>query len=218
MLRRLLLFFGFAFAGLSSAVADASVPFAIWRLDGLERIGGHEVTVLGHPQLAPDDGIVFGGKADGILLETNPLAGAAAFTIEICFRPDPDGPPEQRFFHAEDTGGSRVLLETRVLPDGRWALDTFLRTPTARLPLLDRDKTHPAGRWTWVALTYADGKMRHYINAAPELEGDVTFAPMAIGRTSLGVRQNRVSWFKGSIREVRIHHAALAAPDLQRVE
>lgn len=218
MSHRLSLVFGLAFVGLTHAGADASTPFALWRLDGLEKIGGHAVTVIGHPQRGTDGGIVFGGKADGILHETNPLAGAAAFTIEICFRPDPDGPPEQRFFHAEDTSGSRVLLETRMLPDGRWALDTFLRAPTARLPLFDREKTHPAGHWTWVALTYADGVMRHYINGVPELEGRVAFGPMTTGRLSLGVRQNLVSWFKGSIREIRIHHAALAASALQRAD
>jgi hypothetical protein len=218
MFHRLLLFFGLAFASLPHAMADASAPFALWRLDGLEKIGGHAVTVLGHPQPVKDGGLVFGGKADGIILETNPLAGAAAFTIEIRFRSDPDGPVEQRFFHAEDSGGSRVLLETRVRPDGSWALDSFLRTPTTRLPLFDPSKTHPAGRWTWVALTYADGVMRHYINGVLELEGNVVFGPMTTGRTSLGVRQNLVSWFKGSIREVRIHHVALAASALQRID
>jgi hypothetical protein len=218
MPHRLLLFFGLALAGLTRAGADTSAPFALWRLDGLEKIGGHAATVLGHPQPVKDGGIVFDGKGDGIVLDTNPLAGAAAFTIEICFRPDPAGPTEQRFFHAEDTKESRVLMETRMLPDGSWALDSFLRTPTTRLPLFDQSKTHPAGRWTWVALTYTDGVMRHYINGMPELEGSVIFGPMATGRTSLGVRQNLVSWFKGSIREVRIHHTALAAPALQRTD
>jgi len=182
----------------------------------VEKIGGHAVTVIGHPQPRPDGGIGFDGKADGLVLETNPLAGAAAFTIEICFRPDPDGPPEQRFFHVEDANGSRALLETRMLPGGRWALDSFLRTPTSRLTLLDRDKNHAAGPWTWVALTYGEGVMRHFINGVPELEGRVSFGPMTTGRLSLGVRQNRVSWFKGSIREVRIHHVALPASHLQR--
>jgi hypothetical protein len=60
--------------------------------------------------------------------------------------------------------------------------------------------------------------MRHFIDGTPELEGRVTFGPMAPGRTSLGVRQNLVYWFKGSIREVRFHHTALAASDLQRID
>jgi hypothetical protein len=215
---RVALLFSLIIAGVGRAAADAPVPFAHWPLDNLENIGGHAVTVLGQPQPSANDGITFDGQDDGILLETNPLVGARAFTIEVCFRPDPDGPAEQRFFHVEDANRARVLLETRILPDGRWALDTFLRTPTARLPLLDPSKAHPAGRWTWVALTYAGGKMRHYVNGVLELEGDVSFDPMVPGRTSLGVRQNLVSWFKGSIREVRLHHTALAAPDLQRFD
>ena len=40
---------------------------------------------------------------------------------------------------------------------------------------------------------------------------------MKPGRTSLGVRLNQVFWFKGAIREVRIHPAALDAAALQRV-
>lgn len=218
MSHRLLLFCGLACIGLARAGADNPVPFAVWRLDGVEQIGGHAVKMLGQPRPVTDGGVQFDGKADGIFLETNPLADAVAFTIEVCFRPEAGGPPEQRFLHIEDGNGSRVLFETRALPGDRWALDTFLRTATSRLPLLDRDKTHPAGRWTWVALTYANGKMRHYINGALELEGDVAFSPMTTGRTSLGVRQNLVSWFKGSIREVRIHRTALAAGDLQRAD
>ncbi|HEX2861925.1 MAG TPA: LamG-like jellyroll fold domain-containing protein [Lacunisphaera sp.] len=214
---RLLVLLALPFPGLAHA-AEAPAPFAVWRLDNLETIAGHAVTVIGTPLPTEGHGTTFNGTTDGMVLETNPLAGTAAFTIEICFRPAASGREEQRFFHVEDVGRSRALLETRLLPDGRWTLDTFLRTPTAHLTLLDRSKAHPSERWTWVALTYADGKMRHFVNGVPELEGDVIFAPMTRGRTSLGVRQNLVSWFKGGIREVRFHHTALAATDLQRVE
>ena len=39
---------------------------------------------------------------------------------------------------------------------------------------------------------------------------------MAAGQVSLGVRQNKVYWFKGGIREVRWHATALKAEQLQR--
>jgi hypothetical protein len=51
-----------------------------------------------------------------------------------------------------------------------------------------------------------------------ELEGNVTIPPMDAGRISLGVRQNKVYWFKGGIREVRFSPAALAPAELQRTE
>ena len=40
---------------------------------------------------------------------------------------------------------------------------------------------------------------------------------MLAGKTSLGVRQNLVYWFKGSLREVRFHPVALASAALQSV-
>jgi len=39
---------------------------------------------------------------------------------------------------------------------------------------------------------------------------------MSAGQISLGVRQNKVYWFKGGIREVRFHSAALTPENLQR--
>jgi hypothetical protein len=61
------------------------------------------------------------------------------------------------------------------------------------------------------------GKHRtHFINGEKELEADGEFGPMAAGQISLGVRQNKVCWFKGSIREVRFHPAALAEEILQQ--
>ena len=108
-------------------------------------------------------------------------------------------------------------MEIRLAKNG-WSLDTFLYAlnPESRCTLLDRTKLHPADRWTWVALVYANGHMTHYIDGVKELEGDVVFPPMQAGQISLGVRQNKVYWFKGSMREVRFHPSALAAEKLQR--
>jgi hypothetical protein len=54
------------------------------------------------------------------------------------------------------------------------------------------------------------------VDGLQELEGAIEFAPMKSGQTSLGVRLNRASWFKGAIREVRFHPAALAGDALQK--
>jgi hypothetical protein len=63
-----------------------------------------------------------------------------------------------------------------------------------------------------------DGRhLRHYVDGVEELSAsDVVFTPLASGQTSFGARQNKVSWYKDLIREMRVHPAALAAKDLQR--
>jgi hypothetical protein len=143
-----------------------------------------------------------------------PITGWPAFTIQLRFKPDGSGSEEQRFLHLEDETKQRVLMETRVR-DQQWSLDTFLFQDAAhKLTLLDRAKLHPTDRWYWVALVYDGSKMSHYVNGQLELTGDVEFPPMATGRTSIGVRQNRVSWFKGAIAEARFTPAALPADRL----
>jgi len=195
--------------------AGAGEP-TVWRLDQTAQIGGHVTEVLGAPRVT-DGATFFNGASDGLLVPANPLAGCAHFTVEVLFRPASDGPAEQRFLHVQDGPGTRALMETRV-SGGTWALDTFLSHPATgtRLALLDQTKRHPADRWTWVALVYDGRRMTHYIDGVKELEGEIAFPAMAAGRVSLGVRQNKVYWFKGGIREVRWHSTALNAEQLQR--
>lgn len=69
-----------------------------------------------------------------------------------------------------------------------------------------------------MALVYDGKTMASYINGVKELEGEVTFEPMTNGRTALGVRLNRVFWFRGSIKEVRFHPAAIEPSKLQHIE
>lgn len=225
-LRRPGFFAVFAFLTALRLVAAEPTP-AIWRLDSTVRIGGHASEVIGAPRVVAGPAgaaVEFNGTSDGLLLPVNPLHGLEAFTIELCLKPATEGPEEQRFLHVqEDTAkpndpASRALLELR-LANGTWALDAFLLAGVtkARLVLLDPAKRHPAGRWTWVAMVYAHGRLTSYVDGVRELEGDIAFPPMGAGRVSLGVRQNKVSWFKGGIREVRWHRVALAPAELQRV-
>ena len=70
-----------------------------WKVDNVDKIGGQEVTVSGHPQIIEAPGgkaIAFDGVGDSLLLNANPLAGAEAFTLEAVFRPDAGGAKEQR--------------------------------------------------------------------------------------------------------------------------
>ena len=58
-------------------------------------------------------------------------------------------------------------------------------------------------------VTFDGQTMKHYVDGVLEQSGDVAFKPLAAGRTSVGVRQNRVFWFKGRIRQIRIIPQAL---------
>jgi hypothetical protein len=202
---------------------DSAAPSpTIWRMEDPATIGGHTATVLGAPKAIDEGGnkaMYFNGVGDGLLLPVNPLEGLASFSIEVLFRPERDGEEAQRFLHVQDGEDNRALIEIR-LKDGQWALDTFLRSnkTSERSVLFDPKKLHPAGAWTWVALVYGKGHMAHFINGVKELEGQIDLPPMGPGQISLGVRLNKVFWFKGCIREVRIHPVALAPEALQRMD
>lgn len=192
---------------------------ATWTLPEFLRSPTPGATVLGSPQAvdrAAGGGLRFNGTSDGLIVPVNVLEGLDRFTIELLLRPDADGPAEQRFFHAQDAEGHRALLELRLDPDGRWSLDTFLYSVKQRLALLDRTQTHPADRWSWVALVYDGATMSGYVDGVLQGSGGIVFPPMRAGQTSLGVRLNRVAWFKGAIREVRVHPRALKSNELSR--
>ena len=205
---------------LLAACRHGSVPEAlVWKLERADEIGGVRTEVGGAPKLLAaaegGPGLWFDGAGDGLWLPVNPIEGRASFTIEILIRPEAGGPAEQRYFHVEDAAGRRGLLELRMVGADAWCLDTFLKDGVVSLPLLDRTKTHPAGRWTWVALRYDGRAMSAWVDGVKEREGDVAIAPMGAGRVSLGTRQDKRSWFRGAIREVRISAEALPPERMQ---
>lgn len=210
----------FVLAGALRA-ADDGARTTEWRLDNISKIGGLAPTVLGSPQIAPEAGepvLVFDGKDDGLILPQNPLAGLRAFTVEIFLRPDADGQIEQRFFHTQDHEGRRALLELRLdATRSSWVLDTFLfAANTQKRTLIEREKTHPAGEWHWVALVYDGKTMAHCVDGVREASGNVEFPPMSDGETSVGARLNRAYWFKGAMRAIRITPRALTDHELMR--
>jgi hypothetical protein len=189
-----------------------------WVLGDLTSIGGHAVSLVGAPRVVQTTigpAVEFNGSADGLFVDASPIAGLRAFTVEVLFQPAADGPDEQRFLHISETGTeNRLLFETRMLPDRAWCLDTFLRHSDLSRTLIDRQLAHPAGSWHVVALAYDGTTMTHYVDGVRELSGDVAFAPLGAGRTSIGVRQNLISWFKGRIRLIRITAEARPAARL----
>ena len=195
---------------------DAAARAVTWKFDNLKRLGGHAVTVIGAPRVIETQAgraVLFDGARDGLLVETNPLAGARAFTVEAVIRPDAGGAFEQRWLHIQErTADNRVMLETR-LAGGVWFLDTFVKNGAGgdqRLTLFDEPFKHAAGAWYHVALVYDGATLRNYVDGREELSGSLSVGPLGGGRTSVGVRQNRVHWFKGAIRKARFTPRALA--------
>jgi len=207
---------------LSSCASSAIVAESVtWTFAEFPRIAHHRAQVLGSPRALLVDGrhaLCFDGRSDGVIVATNPIARWSQFTIEVLIKPDGTGDEEQRFLHIEDGRSSRVLLETRVTPNGRWALDTFMYvSDSENRVLLDRDKQHAADRWQWVALSFDGRTMAHHVNGTTELDGPVAFHPMTEGRISLGVRLNEQYWYKGCIAEVRFTPRALPRSMLARI-
>lgn len=183
-----------------------------WNINNLDKIGGHQTTVIGNPTLIKVPGgnaVLFDGVNDGLLVNSNPLTGAQTFTVEAVFRPDAGGNHEQRWFHIqEETSDDRILLETRLDGD-QWFTDTFIKSGENSRALYAENFKHPIGEWYHVALVYDGSMMRHHVNGKEELSGPLTIPPLGRGQTSIGVRMNRVYWFKGAVRKARFTPRAL---------
>jgi hypothetical protein len=196
----------------------------IWTIDNTASIGSHRVDVIGAPgigrgrvaQRAPEDQAVnFDGVKDGLIIECNPISGLAAFTIEVLFFPVAGGGHEQRFVHMQERASeNRALIELRSV-DGDFYLDTYLHSTASQLTLITPEHLHPSGNWYWAALSYDGTTMRHFVNGVEEANGLVDFAPLQDGLTSIGVRQNQVSWFKGCVRQIRVSNESLNPSQLQ---
>jgi len=208
-----------AFAGFAQETRTPKKSVT-WKIDNLEKIGGNKVEILGRPQIVKTErgkAVLFDGVDDGVFIRVNPLAGAREFTIEAVFRPDAGGAGEQRWLHLEDTENteSRALLETRLV-EGEWFLDTFLKSGENRSALYAENFKHPLGKWHTVALVFDGAEMRHYVNGKLELSGKITIKPFGKGVVSIGVRQNKIYWFKGAVLKTRFTNRALSPDEFMK--
>ncbi|MBC7931151.1 MAG: LamG domain-containing protein [Rubrivivax sp.] len=199
--------------GQKSEKPQALASSVIWKINSLKKIGRNVVVVIGDPAVVNTSGgkaVLFDGADDGLLVNSNPIEGASAFTVEAVFRPDPGGGKEQRWLHIQETSGDgRLLLETRLDGD-RWFLDTFIKSGDSNRTLYAEDFKHPLGHWYHVALVFDGTEMRHYVDGQLELSGPLAVRPFKTGGVSIGVRMNRVHWFKGAVRRARFTPRALA--------
>jgi hypothetical protein len=189
--------------------SDIQLPKAVWECKVAELITGQGgILSSGNPRISNckyGRAIRFDGLSDAIFLPDNPLHGLSCFTIEVLICPENDGPEEQRFLHIGEIDGDRLLLETRSTKDNKWFLDTFILSGQEKKAVIDPALVHPVDEWYHVALTVnKTGLMTNYINGKMELSGNVDFKPFNSGEMSIGARQNKVSWYKGSIYKIKI--------------
>lgn len=198
----------------------------IWTFDHLDKIGGLRTTILGHPKIIKTPmgkAMQFNGVDDAVFLPEHPLAGAKTFTFEAIFRPERGGAPEQRWFHlaeqdpktGQDTD-TRFLFEIRVIGD-QWCLDAFVYTPTANKALLFRNLLHPLDVWHTVAMQYDGQEFRSYVNGELQGKAAVHFDPEGPGHSSVGVRINKMFFFKGSVREARFTRRVLSPDEFLKI-
>lgn len=220
MIQRLSLAFFLLLASCSlfSMAQTAPVRTQTWRFNRTDEIGGFRTQVLGNPLVIDTEygkAVEFDGLSDGIFVPDHPLAGASTYTWEVIFRPDTGGAQAQRFFHLQEqdpaTGAdtkNRMLFEIRIV-DGQWCLDSFASSSDSNRTLLNCKLLHPLDRWYRVTAVYDGHTLRNYVGDELQGEGSLDLKPQLPGHSSVGVRINKVYWFKGAILVARMTPRAL---------
>jgi hypothetical protein len=212
------IFFLILFVGISFCLAarpsqkDSCTQFETthiteWELSSILESTSQGITVVGQPKIVScpfGKAVLFDGQGDAIVLDTNLLVNMRQFTIEVIMRPDTNGQREQRFLHFGEVRGERVMVETRLTKNDQWYLDTYMKSGSNSQTLVDSTKLHPLNQWHHVAFVVNDGQMQAYVNGSKELEGQIPFSPFTKGQTSVGVRLNKVNWYKGVIYKIKI--------------
>lgn len=167
--------------------------------------------VSGKPQTIQSpygEALHFNGINDQLLLGILPLKSVPEFTVEMLFKPDSTDQFEQRMLHIGEDRGDRMLLELRAL-NGNWYFDGYAASGTNKKALIDENKLHPLGQWYHVAFVVTPGSLTTFVNGKQELHEDFPFLPIESGKTSIGARLDKRSWFCGSIYQIRITPKAI---------
>ena len=194
----------------TSIFAQKKKSEVVWIISDLLEPGKND-SVLGNPKKIDSPygtAVQFDGEDDGILIDEMPLKDLSEFTIEMIIRFDSGGNHEQRYFHTGTMKGDRSLMEMRSNTD-TWYLDGMFESKGKWVVLMSPELVHPLDKWYHIAFTVKDGEQATFVNGQKELEGNVDFSPITKGKTSIGVRQNKIYWFKGAIYSIRITNKVL---------
>jgi hypothetical protein len=195
--------------------AENSTASTVWIVSSLKQTMPGKIKVIGKPGVLKckyGEAVSFNGSSDGLLIESMPLKDLERFTVELIFQPQSGGNFEQRFFHCGEVQSDRVLLELRATPT-HWYSDAFIKVGEANVTLISPELIHPFNNWYHLAYVNDNGRFTVYINGIKELEGELKLPTLKSGNTSLGMRQNEVSWFRGAIYEIRVSPKALSPDD-----
>lgn len=218
-MRRLSLALGALLTIAACAEPRVTAPTVDWLTDRIVSFADELPAVIGEPTPVESPygrALYFDGVDDALLIDSHPLRGASEFTIEMLFRPDTGGAAEQRVLHLQQDGSSdRILLETRLVGD-RWFMDSYVKSDGEGYTLFAREYLHPLDRWFHVALVVGGGSMTQFVDGRRELSRGIDFVSAGAGHTSLGVRINRVDWFRGAVRRVRFTPRALSPAEFFR--
>ncbi len=196
----------------SSSINDLTTR---WIISEVITTSDSIISITGNPLLYNSTdfkSVSFNGISDGIFIDSLPLKDLHQFTVEAVFYPEKDGPFEQRFFHCGTIRGNRIMFETRTTAS-EWYFDAFIKCKDKGLALANPELLHPLNRWYHVAFVIDEGELTSYVNGEKELQDTLDFYPILDGMTSIGVRQNKVSWFKGKIYSITITPRALTSEE-----
>ena len=206
-----LLFMVFSFVSKAQSTDASPNKKTEWLVASLLQNKTEQTTILGSPAIVPSpygNAVAFNGIDDALFLKEMPLKGLESFTVEMVFKPESNGIFEQRVLQIGEITGDRMLLEIRVL-DNNWYFDGFVASKGVKLALATEELLHPLEKWYRVAFVVTPNSLTTFVNGKQELHKDYTFNPIEEGQTSIGVRMNKVTWFKGAIYKIQISPEAL---------
>lgn len=200
-------FLCFSFAkGQNATPAVLSNKTAEWVLASLLHEKPSQLEISGTPKTVASpygEAVYFNGIEDALFLKDMPLQSLEEFTVEMIFNPDKNAPFEQRVLHIGEVSKGRVLLEIRAVASN-WYFDGYTASGTNKKAVNDEKLLHPLGQWHHVAFVVTPDSLTTYVNGKKELQESFSYNPIESGTTAIGVRLNKVSWFKGTIYKIRI--------------
>ena len=206
-----LLFMVFSFVSKAQITDAKKNKKTEWLVAPLLQNKTEQTTILGNPTMVDSPygkAVAFNGVDDALFLKKMPLKGLKSFTVEMIFKPESNGVFEQRILQIGEITEDRMLLEIRVL-EGNWYFDGFVASKGVKLALATEELLHPLEKWYHVAFVVTPNSLTTFVNGKQELHKDYTFNTIEQGQTSIGVRMNKVSWFKGAIYKIQISPEAL---------
>lgn len=214
-----LLFMVFSFVSKAQSTDATADKKTEWLVAALLQNKTEETNALGNPKIVDSpygDAVAFDGIDDALFLKEMPLKGLESFTVEMIFKPETNAVFEQRVLQIGEITGDRMLLEIRAV-DTNWYFDGFVASKGVKLALANEELIHPLGKWYHVAFVVTPNSLTTFVNGIQELQQNYTFNPIKQGQTSIGVRMNKVSWFKGAIYKIQISPQALKPNEFLRL-